>query len=261
MSIEYDHSRNLHSLLGPKFALPCIFQNQPPQSILDVGCGAGAWLRAALELGVADVFGIDGVDIPPKQLLFSPARFKKCDLTAPIALNRRFDAVLCLEVAEHLESQFASVLLKTLTRHSDKIFFSAACPGQTGQHHVNCQWPEYWQRLFNEEGFVCEDSLRWQIWANKNIEPWYRQNLILARRDLKRAGTEPRVPPVVHPELIPSFEAAAQAKIAPSLRSKQIIQVEHGCMPTMWYFSTIGSALGAKMQRAIATGKPIRNRE
>jgi len=80
-------------------------------------------------------------------------------LTRSWDLKRKFDAVLCLEVAEHLDSAFAPTLIDALIKHGNLIYFSAACPGQTGQHHVNCQWPVYWQQLFNERGFACEDDL------------------------------------------------------------------------------------------------------
>lgn len=203
-------------------------------------------MRAALDFGVADIFGIDGADIPLDQLLFDSKWFKRSDLTDSIDLGRRFDAVLCLEVAEHLDPKFAPVLIQTLTRHSDKIIFSAGCPGQFGQHHINCQWPEYWQELFNRHGFVCEDSLRWQIWSAAHIEPWYRQNLILARRDVQHAGSEPRIPAVIHPEMIPEGEVQVASEAA---AKEQMRLVEQGHMPVGWYFSIGISGLIAKFRR------------
>ena len=47
----------------------------------------------------------------------------------------------------------------------------------TGQNHINCQWPAYWQALFNQSGFWCDDRIRWEIWTEADIEPWYRQRL------------------------------------------------------------------------------------
>ena len=68
--------------------------------------------------------------------------FRVVDLTVPWTLERKFETALCLEVAEHLEETSSSLLIKMLTAHADTIVFSAPCPGQNGQHHVNCQWPE-----------------------------------------------------------------------------------------------------------------------
>lgn len=243
MSVDYNHSQNLHTLEGPKAALPMLFPEGLPKSIMDVGCGTGTWLRAAMDLGATDVFGIDGVNIPANQLLIEPQRFQRCDLTAPIDLNRRFDAVFCLEVAEHLDAQHAVELIQTLTRHSDLIFFSAACPGQDGQHHVNCQWPIYWQQLFNESGYVCEDAVRWQIWDDRRIEPWYRQNMFLARRDASLARREPRIKAVLHPEMLSSITPEGDRF------GNHVRQIENGRMRLTWYLKTPVRACFEKLKR------------
>jgi len=201
MPINYTHSANLHTLAGPQSAWPYLFRGQNPSSLLDVGCGTGTWLKAAQDFGVRDVLGVEGAQVSPDSLHVSTELIRHQDLTLPWDLSRRFDVVICLEVAEHLDASFSSVLIDSLVRHGDRVVFSAACPGQPGQHHVNCQWPAYWQRLFNGRGYVCEDNLRWEIWNEPEVEPWYRQNLFLAVRDIKKAGTEPRICGVMHPEI------------------------------------------------------------
>src|SRR5258705_2503097 len=155
MSIEYAHNRNPHTVAGASAALPHIFHDWRPRRMFDVGWGPGTWLKAALDFGIFDVFGIDGVDVPEKQFLVPPSRRKIQDFTKSWNLGRRFEVVLCMEVAEHLPKLHASTLIDTLVIHSDYVVFSAACPGQGGQHHVNCQWPAYWQSLFNRRGFAC----------------------------------------------------------------------------------------------------------
>jgi len=92
--------------------------------------------------------------------------------------------------------------VRSLVTHSDIVLFGAACPGQPGQQHINCQWPEWWQKIFNSYGYLCDDSFRWKIWDDRRIEPWYRQNTFLARSDATKAGTEARLPPVVHPDMM-----------------------------------------------------------
>ncbi len=42
-----------------------------PDSLLDAGCGTGTWLRAAQELGVNNIFGVDGIAVEADQLLIS----------------------------------------------------------------------------------------------------------------------------------------------------------------------------------------------
>jgi len=225
--INYTHSSNLHTLAGAQSALPVILDITKAKSLLDVGCGVGIWLKAALSCGISDIFGVDGVAIPSEQLLVPPSLFRQQDLKQPWNLDRRFEAVLCLEVAEHLDKSFAMVLIKALTTHSDCVVFGAACPGQPGQHHVNCQWPGYWQKLFNEAGYVCTDEIRWRIWDDERIEPWYRQNIFVARRNSSQAGSEPRLPAVVHPAI---NRLMVEAQFSVNMQA-----VAQGRLPWAWY--------------------------
>ena len=248
MNIDYDHSQNRHTISGPRAAIPLIFPDAKPQSLLDVGCGMGTWLKAAQESGIADVFGVDGIAIPPDRLLISRSCFRLQDLTRPWNLGRKFEVVLCLEVAEHLDEQFAGVLIDALVTHSDCVVFSAACPGQEGQHHVNCQWPDYWQGLFNDRGFVCADELRWRIWQDERVEPWYRQNIFIARRaEAGLAGREPRLKSAVHPDNIAGI---VNTNIA---RHNHFVQA--GGMPFKWYLKLPFSVLTGRLRRMVGTKK------
>jgi SAM-dependent methyltransferase len=235
MTVEYDHEQNIHTLNGARMAFSHIFSD-PPQSILDVGCGTGTWLKAAREFGVPDVFGIDGILVPEDRRHLSGV-IKQCDLTVPFQLGRRFDVAMCLEVAEHIPDASAAGLISSITSHSDKVLFGAACPGQYGQHHVNCQWPGYWQELFNRHGFVCEDSIRWKIWNENGIEPWYRQNIFWARLNPQDAGREPRIAPVMHPDMTESMQFGFRK------------QIESGSLSIGWYATTPLVALARKISR------------
>lgn len=239
MTVDYVHDPNLHTVSGPRRAFGAVFAERLPASVLDVGCGPGTWLRAALDAGINDVVGVDGVDIPREKLLIPPEVFRHVDLTREWSLGRRFDAAVCVEVAEHLDERHAAGLVKALTAHADTIYFSAACPGQTGQNHVNCQWPRYWQELFNGCGYECDDSLRWRIWDIADIEPWYRQNLFVARRSPATAGSEPRIPSVVHPDMLSGHV----------VRSRQTFDMERGRYPVRWYFRKFWSAIWKRMAR------------
>jgi hypothetical protein len=161
-------------------------------------------------------------------------------LTGSWDLGRRFDAGLCLEVGEHLEARFASTFVRALVGHARLIVFSAACPGQAGQHHVNCQWPSYWQKLFNEHGFACSDEIRWRIWNEDRIEPWYRENVFVGKDNAELAGKEPRICSVIHPAMhdIVALEFPRNVRL-----------IEKGRMPIKWYLGLPLKAAAAKLNR------------
>lgn len=255
-TIDYEHARNTHSAAGPAVALPVILQavGIAPRSLVDVGCGTGTWLRAAHDCGINDLMGIEGVVAPTNQLLVDPGCITRGDLTRPLAIQRQFDLALCLEVGEHLDPGAANTLVASLTSLADTVVFSAACPDQPGQHHVNCQWPAYWQGLFNSHSFACSDTIRWRLWELDSVEPWYRQNMFVARRDPMAAGSEPRIPAVFHPAMVVD-EIMLMEPIRRGL-ADQLREIAAGSMSVSWYLSTAASAIWAKACRGFGKCRP-----
>ena len=141
-------------------AVPIILEYVDVSCVIDVGCGSGAWLDAFQQHGVSDVTGVDGEWVNADRLPFSADRFVASDLTKSLHLDREFDLVLSLEVAEHLPPDCAKTFVESLTSLGPVILFSAAVPGQRGTDHVNEQWPDYWARLFAGFGFRPLDCLR-----------------------------------------------------------------------------------------------------
>jgi hypothetical protein len=90
-----------------------------------------------------------------------------------VELDRKYDLAICLEVAEHLPVSSAGTLVDSITRASDLILFSAAIPLQTGTHHINEQWQDYWAALFDQRGFVASDIVRPAIWGRPDVRWWY----------------------------------------------------------------------------------------
>lgn len=203
--INYTHSQNLHTLNAPSTIFPIIDEVYKPQSILDVGCGLGTWLKIVSDSGIKDFFGIDGIEVQDEEFFVSKEKFQKHNLVDSWNIGRKFDLVICLEVAEHLSSRSASNFIQNLTNHSDTIVFSAACPNQPGQGHINCQWIDYWQDLFNSYGYACFDEIRPLIWNKDFPEWWYKQNIFVAKKDQANAGKEHRIMSIVHPDLYESY--------------------------------------------------------
>src|SRR6185437_1025290 len=168
------------SRVSAREVVPELMKLVHPQSVVDLGCGTGAWLSVFGEQGACELLGVDGDYVDRAALLIPADSFRAADLGKPLPpIGRRFDLAVSLEVAEHLPAECAETYLDNLTALSDIIAFSAAIPGQGGTHHVNEQWPQYWKRLFEARGFKLVDCLRHRVWDNRNVERWYRQNLLL----------------------------------------------------------------------------------
>ena len=151
-------------------------------SMLDVGCGDGAWLTHAHRLGAATVHGVDG-PWALGSLRVPRAEFSEADLSKPWRANRRFDLVSTLEVGEHLPVSAADTFVETLESHGDVVLFSAAAPSQGGTNHVNEQPPAYWAEKFAAHGFVPIDCIRAAIWNDDAVAWWYRQNTLIFARE------------------------------------------------------------------------------
>lgn len=164
--------------------LPIIQRFIRVSSVLDVGCGRGAWLAAWRDLGVKDCLGVDGAYVDTARLAVPGDAFLPQDISAHFTLSRRFGLVQCLEVAEHIQETRAACLVNNLTAHGDVILFSAAVPGQGGEFHVNEQPHEYWRDKFDRQGYRMFDFLRPAIRSFKDVEPWYRFNtFVFANKD------------------------------------------------------------------------------
>jgi SAM-dependent methyltransferase len=153
-----------------------IFQ---PKSVLDVGCGRGAWLKACHELGATRLLGFDG-EWNTKSLMIDDAiEFQGIDLSKPFFVPEKVDLTISVEVAEHLEPKVAPQFVRCLTECSDMILFSAAYLNQGGTNHINEQQHSYWAKLFAAHDFYPFDLFRPIFWGNEDIAYWYRQNVFL----------------------------------------------------------------------------------
>lgn len=161
-----------------EIVLPLVFSEIKPKSIVDVGCGTGVWLSAAKKMNVFDLLGLDGGYVK-NHLLIKPDEFRATDISKGFSLDRKYDLAFCLEVGEHISTGKSSTLVDSLTNAADVILFAAALPGQGGSHHINEQWPDFWQRLFQNKDFVRIDCIRPMIYNNPEIKWWYRQNIFI----------------------------------------------------------------------------------
>jgi 2-polyprenyl-3-methyl-5-hydroxy-6-metoxy-1,4-benzoquinol methylase len=178
MKIKYVHNVKTHNPVSATIILPFVFDIVKPKSVLDIGCGNGSWLTVCKDLGVSEIFGVDGIQVERSELMIEESEFLKYDLTKKLELNKKYDMAISLEVAEHLPESAADTFVESLTSHTSTILFSAAIPQQGGQYHLNEQWPNYWNKKFKKRGFQAFDILRLKFWDNEDVLWWYRQNMV-----------------------------------------------------------------------------------
>lgn len=200
----YTHSEEVHNMKSPFAVVPIIMSLLNPKSVLDVGCGTGTWLKVFNEFhNINDILGLDGSYLDKNQLVIDSKYFKEIDLRAGFNLQRSFDVLICLEVAEHLPEESADNFVDSLCKHADNIIFSAAIPGQGGQNHINEQWPEYWAKKFEEHGYYFHDLIRPYIWNDERVDWWYKQNIFYIN---KKNDPKPYYTSLVHPELFKQLD-------------------------------------------------------
>jgi len=199
------------SLRSARIIVPLVVDLIKPKSVIDVGCGTGEFLSVFKENGVEDILGIEGEWINKNNLRIPQKFFIQTNLEKPVKLDKKFDLVVSLEVAEHLFKEFAKTFVETLTNLGSVVIFSAAIPFQNGIHHVNKQWPSYWAKLFRQKGYVPIDCIRKKIWGNKDVSFWYSQNILLfANKEYLKSNkklqkefeqTEESALSIIHPKL------------------------------------------------------------
>lgn len=221
-NLVYDSSRNItksygkefyekrvrESLLSARGMLPTVVRLVEPRSVCDVGCGTGVWLRTIQEIAGIDNSDAHGFDlgVPSRSLLINPSQYHDTDLTKRLNFEKKFDLCMTVEVGEHLSEGSADTFVESLVSLAPVILFGAAVPGQGGVHHVNEQWPIYWQEKFKKHHYYAVDSLRKMFWNNRDISVFYRQNTFLyIRQDkLSSFGFTPELGvlmSLVHPDI------------------------------------------------------------
>jgi SAM-dependent methyltransferase len=159
-----------------------------PATVLDIGCGVGAYLAVFKALDTQTVLGVDG--LPAEATVLRNGEYTARDLAQPMDLARLFDVVVCVGVAQRLDAEHGEVLLDNITRHAGGlIVFSAAEPGQWGPRNINCRPIAYWLECWAARGWVPDltASLGMRCLATLS---WFRRNLVVLRRGALSEGVK-----------------------------------------------------------------------
>jgi 2-polyprenyl-3-methyl-5-hydroxy-6-metoxy-1,4-benzoquinol methylase len=118
-----------------KYFTKNILPHFPPSKeirVLEIGCGYGRYLRALLDRGYANVYGID---ISEEQIRFARENMRISSVEQVDALDylhhteHSYDVVLLLDVMEHLEVNYSIELLRKIYGVLNKAANSSSrCP-------------------------------------------------------------------------------------------------------------------------------------
>ncbi len=182
---QFYNSQLTQSGSSANYIVPIINSWFKPKTVVDVGCGVGAWLEVwKIQSNICEIKGLDARFIDKSLMRIDiENEFIESDLNNELPKLKRFDLAMCLEVAEHLEEKRANTFVEDLTKLSDIIVFSAAIPGQEGTQHINEQFLKYWISKFSHHNYKCFDVLRPIIWDVDTVAWWFRQNIVVFVRD------------------------------------------------------------------------------
>lgn len=169
-----------------KIILECIWEYLGnPKSVLDLGCGAGGFIKAFEDKGVTDYHLFDHPSLNLDMLLIERKdRFVPVDLDRIAPTPIKVDVAICTEVLEHLAPTRSEEIVRFLAESAEIIVFSAAVPRQGGLGHINEQWHNHWHTVFSKYGFTYFDGFKPFLISDERVHYWLIQNLfIYVRKD------------------------------------------------------------------------------
>ena len=178
----WDDNATQQKILAEYF-VPKIIKEFKPNYVLDVGCGSGQWLDEYRKYKVR-TRGIESASAAWVSMSEKTQKnVVKWDLRDELKKTYKPDLVQSLEVAEHIEEDYADVFIYNLVKHNaDIIFLTAATPEQHGMQHVNCQEKEYWMAKMKNNGYLFDQDVLNEVlaWGSGEDSPiWWSTNLMV----------------------------------------------------------------------------------
>lgn len=183
---NFYHGQIDGSTAGARLYSELLWRIYQPASIVDFGCGRGAWLSAFAALGAKRLVGLDGPWNSQSDLVDQAIEFRPADLNEGVAVGpaaERFDLAMSLEVAEHLRPESSANVVRSLCGLSDVVMFGAAFLHQGGSDHINLRLPSFWAGLFAEQDYAVFDYFRPHSWGLEHVPFFYQQNTYLYVRN------------------------------------------------------------------------------
>lgn len=152
-----------------------LFKKYNITSCLDIGCGDGSYTKTLRYLGINCV----GLDSASDTVLRTNGAGFIGDLRVPIPKQLRQEAVLSLEVGEHVDKKYEPQIFRNLWDMASKVIIvSWAIPGQGGEGHVNCLPNEYVIKKMQELGARFDEATS-QALRQVSTLPWFKNTIMV----------------------------------------------------------------------------------
>jgi 2-polyprenyl-3-methyl-5-hydroxy-6-metoxy-1,4-benzoquinol methylase len=148
-----------------------------PKSIADIGCGNGRYCSVFKAFGWKLVDGYEGTKGISDLGVYS--NITEIDLTKQLDAPRKYDLVICLEVAEHIPRKYEQVFIDNLCKFIKKdLVISWARKGQpSASGHFNTRNKDYVILKFNEKGLNV-DREKTEFLERHSSFDWFKNNII-----------------------------------------------------------------------------------
>lgn len=146
------------------------------KTVVDFGCGMGDYAKAFK----ANNLTVEAFDGNPNTETLTDGIGRVLDLSKPFYLKKKFDAVLSLEVGEHIPAEFEDVFISNITKHAkNTLIISWAIEGQGGSGHVNCKNNDYIIRQITERGFKYNEKASNNLRKAATNASWFSYTLLV----------------------------------------------------------------------------------
>lgn len=149
------------------------------KTVVDFGCGMGDYAKAFK----AHNLTVEAFDGNPNTETLTEGIGRVLDLSKPFYLKKKFDAVISLEVGEHIPAEFEVLFLDNICKHvRKKLIISWAVEGQGGSGHVNCRNNDYIIAQIEERGFKYNETASNKLRKAATNASWFSYTLMVFDR-------------------------------------------------------------------------------
>lgn len=154
-----------------------VLRQEDVRSVYDLGCGHGEYTRY-LKNNNFDCSGFDG---NPYTNLITSGLCNTLNLAQEINLPG-VDAVVCLEVGEHIPKKFEKILIHNLIKSTSNILIvSWAVEDQIGEGHVNCRNNDYIKQVFESKGFINLPEYDYKLRQDSTLS-WFKNTIMVFKK-------------------------------------------------------------------------------